>query len=253
MTKPRVIGVIPARYASVRLPGKMLEDVHGKPLIVRTFEMARQAKSLDQVIVATDDERIAKAIQDCAGTAILTDPSLPSGSDRALAALKGIDADIVVNIQGDEPLLPPVVIDETVDLLLQKSSLDITTASAPLTPEDFNNPNVVKIVVANDNRALYFSRAPIPFPRSEITWINRDNFLDQKLFRRHIGIYIFRREALELFCATPPAFLEQCEKLEQLRMLSIGMTIGVADMGPVPPGVDTQEDLDKVRSLFEGE
>lgn len=237
-----VAGVIPARWGSTRLPGKMLAMIGDQPLIVRTYQAALRAASLDSVLVATDDSRIADAVEAVGGQAIMTDPDLPSGSDRVLAALEGIDADIVVNLQGDEPLLPAKVIDKTVRLLLVRDDFDVATAASPLVKEDLANPNAVKVVADLEGKALYFSRSQIPYPR-------RDH-PPGPLFRRHVGIYVYRRKALEAFCSWPQSELEYCEGLEQLRLLAHGIAIGVVNVDPIPPGVDTAEDLEAVRKLF---
>lgn len=239
----KVVGVIPARYASTRLHGKMLLDVAGKPLVVRTLEAARSAKMLDRLLVATDDPRIQKAVEAEGGEAVLTAPELPSGSDRVLAALSNVEADVVVNIQGDEPLLPGEVIDQCVNLLLHRPDFGVTTAASPLKPDDLHNPNVVKVVISNDHKALYFSRAPIPFPRTKK--------LMTRLYRRHIGLYVFRRKVLEYYCGWPESELEKCESLEQLRLLAHGVDIGLVDVPEIPPGVDTEEDLNRVREQYE--
>ena len=241
-TPGKVAGIIPARWGSTRLPQKMLADIAGKPLIVRTLEAAKRASTLDFVLVATDDKRLADAVEAAGGTAVLTDTALPSGSDRVWAAAKGLDAEILVNLQGDEPLMPAEVIDTTVQLLLDNEQFDVTTAAAPLEEDQLANPDVVKAAVAEDGHALYFSRAPIPFPRGSQP--------PGPLFRRHIGIYVYRREALEAFCSWAPSQLEQVERLEQLRLLEHGKTIGVADVICDSIGVDTEADLERVREVF---
>ncbi|MBZ0265277.1 3-deoxy-manno-octulosonate cytidylyltransferase [bacterium] len=240
---PRIACVIPARWGSTRLPGKMLADVAGKPLIVRTWETVNSAKIFDTVLVATDNERIRDAIKVAGGNAVMTDPELPSGSDRVLAALEGIDADIVANVQGDEPLLPAEVIRKTTQLLVEREDFGVTTAACPLSKEHLQIPDIVKVTVDNFQRALYFSRAPIPFARSKKP--------NESLFRRHIGLYVYRREILEKFCSWDVEALEECESLEQLRLLAHGVAIGVADVGEIPPGVDTIEDLHRIRVMFD--
>ncbi|MBD3166342.1 3-deoxy-manno-octulosonate cytidylyltransferase [bacterium] len=242
MTQSKVVGVIPARYQSTRLPGKMLSDIQGKPLIVRTFETVRNSSLIDRLVVATDDGRIAEAIETAGGEVVLTAPDLPSGSDRVHAAVQDLAVDIVVNIQGDEPLLPPGHIDRTIQLLLDTEEFMVTTAACPIPAEDLNNPDVVKVVTDAFGRALYFSRSAIPHPRGKQA--------PDPLFRRHIGLYAFRRVALERFTHLPPSNLEQCERLEQLRMLEHGIPIGVVDVSPVPAGVDTPDDLRRVRMTY---
>ena len=239
----KIAGIIPARWGSTRLPQKMMADVAGKPLIVRTLEAAKRASTLDFVLVATDDDRLAKAIRSAGGEAVLTDPALPSGSDRIWAAAQEFDADILVNLQGDEPMMPPEVIDTTVRLLLDHPEFDLTTAATCLKAKDLDNPDVVKVVVDMRGKALYFSRAPIPFPRG--------NEPPATLFRRHIGLYVYRRETLQAFCGWEPSPLESTERLEQLRLLEHGRSIGVADVECDLIGVDTEEDLARVRTHFE--
>ncbi|MBS1262635.1 MAG: 3-deoxy-manno-octulosonate cytidylyltransferase [Calditrichaeota bacterium] len=239
----RVVAVIPARFASTRLPGKMLADVAGKPLVARTIETVLRCGTPDQVLVATDDDRIAAVARDAGVEAVLTDPEHPSGSDRIHAAIAGREADIVVNVQGDEPAMPPEMIDGTVRLLLERPDAGVATAASPLDVRAWSNPNVVKIAVAADGRALYFSRAPIP--RS------RDGRFPSRHAHRHVGLYVFRRPALDRFCSLPPSPLEKLEKLEQLRLLEDGRVVVVhlvLDAGP--GGVDTAEDLQRMRTLY---
>lgn len=242
---PRVIGIIPARWESRRLQGKMLANLGGKPLVVRTLEVASRCQLLDEVLVATDDERIQEAIASEGSRAIMTSPELKSGSDRILAALETLEdetAEIIVNIQGDEPLLPETVIDKTVKLLLDNPEFGVTTAACPLESYRREDPNAVKVVTDLNGRALYFSRSVLPYPRQDSP--------PDHLYRRHIGIYVYRREILKAFCSWPRSELEYCEKLEQLRLLEHGISIGVVDVEDVPPGVDTREDLRRIRRLF---
>ncbi|MCB2211917.1 3-deoxy-manno-octulosonate cytidylyltransferase [bacterium] len=241
--RPHIIAVIPARYASVRFPGKMLADLNGLPLVVRTFQNTKRCTMIDDVLVATDDERIVAAIQAAGGDAILTDPALPSGTDRIHAAILGQPGDIVVNVQGDEPLLPPELVDDTVRMLLDHPEADASTAATPATERDYTDPNVVKVACAENGRALYFSRAPIPH--------QREGGVPDKLALRHIGLYVYRRETLNQFCMLTPSPLEACEKLEQLRLLEDGGTMVVHVTGDAGPGgVDTAEDLERVKSLM---
>lgn len=241
-SQPAVLGVIPARWASSRLPGKMLADLEGEPLIVRTWRAASRAETVDRVMVATEDERILRAVRDAGGEAVMTDPALPSGSDRVWAAAERTDAGIIVNLQGDEPLLEAGVVDRAVRLLLEDDRFDVSTPAAPLQREELNNPNVVKIAVADSGRALYFSRAPIPWPR--------DTEPPRDLYHRHVGLYVYRRAALEAFCGWAPSPLEQCEKLEQLRLLEHDVAVGVVRVDSAGVGVDTEEDLLRVRGIF---
>jgi len=239
----RPIVLIPARMASTRLPGKPLADIAGRPMVVRVLEKAAEA-GFRRIAVACAEEEIAAAVRAAGGEAIATDPDHPSGSDRIAEALARIDPDraydAVVNLQGDLPTLESQAIRD-VAAALEESGADIATLVAPCAAEDRANPNVVKAVVAwneggRTGRALYFTRASAPWGEGELL--------------HHIGIYAYRRAALERFVALPPSPLEKREKLEQLRALEAGMTIAVARVGGVPLGVDTPEDLEKARAAF---
>ncbi len=236
--------LIPARMASSRLPGKPLADIAGVPMIVRVWQQARAA-AIGPVVVAAAEAEIVRAIGQAGGHAVLTDADLPSGSDRVFQALTAFDPagyhDAIVNLQGDLPALDPGAI-RAVAAALRAGDADIATLAAEITdPADFDNPNVVKPVVAwapdkQTGRALYFTRARAPAG-------------DGPLFH-HIGIYAYRREALARFVALPPSPLERREKLEQLRALEAGMTIAVARVDQVPLSVDTADDLAKARALL---
>ena len=237
------IVLIPARMASTRLPGKPLADIAGKPMIVQVLERAREA-GFARIAVACAEDGIAAAVRAAGGEAVLTDPDLPSGSDRIFQALEARDGegrhDVVVNLQGDLPTLEPQAIRDVADALVA-SGADIATLVAPCAAEDRDNPNVVKAVVAwppagGPGRALYFTRATAPWGEGELL--------------HHIGIYAYRRAALARFVAAPPSPLERREKLEQLRALEAGMTIAVARTGGAPLGVDTPEDLEKARAAL---
>lgn len=245
MTPGRVLGVIPARYGAKRFPGKPLAEVAGKPLVVRVLENARRASCFDRLVVATDDERIAEAVREAGGEAVLTDPYLPSGTDRVRAAAVALGGgfDRVVNVQGDEPLLPPAAIDAAVRAL---DACEIATLAAPITSvEDFRDPDVVKVVTTEDGRALYFSRAPIPFPRST----DAAHGVPAGA-RMHIGLYAFRAEALKRYAAIPPGGLEMTEGLEQLRWLAAGAEIRVVDLARATIGVDRPEDVARVEAAL---
>ncbi|BCW90961.1 3-deoxy-manno-octulosonate cytidylyltransferase [Alphaproteobacteria bacterium SO-S41] len=242
----RPIVLIPARMASTRLPGKPLADIAGKPMIVQVLDRAREA-GFERVAVACAEPEIAAAVRAAGGEAVLTDPDHPSGSDRIAEALAQLDPerlhDAVINLQGDLPTLDPQAIRDVAATLFEMDA-DIATLVAPTAPEDRDNPNVVKAVVAwnadeTRGRALYFTRASAPSGAGELL--------------HHIGIYAYRREALERFVALPPSPLEKREKLEQLRALEAGMTIAVARVGGVPLGVDTPEDLAKARAALTSE
>jgi len=242
----RAVGVIPARWHSTRFPGKSLAVLCGKPLIVWVVENARRARMLDALIVATDDERILRAVRDCGVEAVLTRAEHPSGTDRVAEAVRNVEADIVVNIQGDEPLIDPGLIDRLVRALLARRDWDMATAAAPMVRrEQVAVPGVVKVVCDAEGRALYFSRSVIPFARGAPEGIG-----PVPLYRRHIGIYAYRKTFLERLVATPPCELEQTECLEQLRALFIGARILVLDSHEQGIGVDTPEDLEYVAQLI---
>ena len=251
--------VIPARHASSRLPGKPLLDIGGVPMVQRVVALAC-ASSADDVLVATDDVRIASAVSDPRrperAIAIMTDPALPSGTDRvaAVAAARGwADATIVVNVQGDEPFLPPALIDQVAGLLERDAQADIATLAAPVESlGDFLDPNVVKVVTARDGAALYFSRAPIPWTRDGTS----AGLAGQREYGgalRHVGLYAYRVGALRRITAMAPSAYELREKLEQLRALEAGLRIVVATCIERPgPGVDTQADLQSARERAAG-
>lgn len=243
--------VIPARYNSTRLPGKALLAIAGKPMIQWVHERARQSAA-SEVIVATDDERIAKAAKSFGATVAMTAATHTSGTDRIAEVARTAlwqDTDIVVNVQGDEPLMPPALIDQVAALLHQSASADMATLAAPLASlEHLMDPNVVKVVTDSSQRALYFSRAPIPWSRDTAP----AGLASQTSFpgaRRHIGIYAYRVGALLRLASLPATPLETTEKLEQLRALENGFEIRVAHTAE-PPGADvnTAEDLDRVAS-----
>lgn len=245
--------VIPARFASTRLPGKPLADIDGVPMIVRVAQQATRSGARD-VVVATDDARIVDAVTQAGFAAELTRQDHPSGSDRVMevASLRGWQPDdIVINVQGDEPLIPPAVIEQVADCLSADVSLAAATLCEPITGRDqVFDPNAVKVVCRDDGRALYFSRAPIPYARDH--FVNNTAALPESAqWWRHIGIYAYRLWALKKFVALPPGRLEQLESLEQLRLLENGLEIRVDEAcKPVPGGVDTPEDLQRVRELF---
>ena len=236
--------VIPARYDSQRLPGKPLADIHGKPMIVWVYEAARRSTATD-VIVATDDQRIATACRAASARVELTAAQHASGTDRIAELAKRFewaDEEIVVNVQGDEPLLPPGLIDQVAGLLEADPMAGLATLVTAVRDErEFRDPNVVKVVSDAAGRALYFSRAPIPCPR--------DGTLPAGV-RRHVGIYAYRTRSLKAIAAASPCALELAERLEQLRALWIGVRVVIADAVAVPPrAVDTAEDLAEVRRL----
>ncbi|HWK52940.1 MAG TPA: 3-deoxy-manno-octulosonate cytidylyltransferase [Hyphomicrobiales bacterium] len=241
--------VIPARYQSMRLPGKPLLDIAGQPMLLHVVERARQSRA-SLVVVATDDERIAEVCIEADVRVCMTDPGHNSGTDRiseVAARLALPEHTIVVNVQGDEPLIPPAVIDQVATNLATRPNFGICTLYTPVQDEtEFHNPNAVKLACDDAGRVLYFSRAPIPWPREGID----ANTL--ALAKRHIGLYAYRVEVLRQFVAWAPAPLEQCERLEQLRAMAHGVAIHAeACCAAVPAGVDTEEDLATVRALLE--
>jgi 3-deoxy-manno-octulosonate cytidylyltransferase (CMP-KDO synthetase) len=246
--------VIPSRYASTRLPGKPLADIAGKPMVVRVAEAARRSKACG-VWVATDDERIAAAVRQHGFEVVMTRADHVSGTDRIAEVadrLKWADADIVVNVQGDEPLLDPALIEAVAEALRGDPDAAMATAAHPVASvEDFFNPNVVKVVCDVRGRALYFSRAPIPWDRDRFAG-ERDVLPDSPPALRHVGLYAYRVGFLRRFGQLDAAPLERCESLEQLRALSYGYPIQVVCIDhPPASGVDTPEDLERVRLLFD--
>ncbi|MCX7592064.1 MAG: 3-deoxy-manno-octulosonate cytidylyltransferase [Kiritimatiellae bacterium] len=241
----RAIGVIPARWQSTRFPGKSLAMLCGKPLLAWVIENARRARMLDGVIVATDDERIFRTATSCGVTAVMTRSDHPSGTDRVAEAVRDVDVEVVVNIQGDEPLLDPALVDRMVRALMARRDWDMVTAAAPITrPDLLAAPGVVKVVCDAEGRALYFSRSVIPFCRAT------GGIGELTLYRRHVGIYAYRKVFLERLVATAPCTLEKTESLEQLRALHIGGRILVLETREEGIGVDTPEDLEYVGRLI---
>lgn len=243
--KACIAGVIPARYGSTRFPGKMLHPIHGKPLIRHVWENACRAKALDCLIVATDDMRIAKVAFDFGAEVAWTKADHPSGTDRVAevaARLRGVTH--VVNIQGDEPSLPPALINRLAAALAADPKIEMVTAARPLDPvhEDPSDPNLVKVVVARDARALYFSRCPIPFVRDAAP----AHASHQHLV--HIGLYGYKIDTLLALVRRKPTSLEQAEKLEQLRALEHGIGIRVLRTSHKSAGIDTPEDARRYES-----
>lgn len=234
----RVAVVIPARFASSRLPGKPLLRDTGKYLIQHVYERACRARCASDVLVATDDRRIFDAVREFGGRPVMTRADHPSGTDRVAEVARGLNADVLVNVQGDEPLVDPADIDLLADLMRDPGA-DMATLAVPIADADaYLSPNVVKVVCDDRGRALYFSRSPIPMVRD-----GAPDFAAQPArFLQHLGIYAYRREFLLQLAATPPHPLEQSEKLEQLRVLGTGGTIGVGVVGEAHRGVDTPAD-----------
>jgi 3-deoxy-manno-octulosonate cytidylyltransferase (CMP-KDO synthetase) len=250
-----IVAIIPARFASTRLPGKPLSDIHGKTMIERVYELARAARSVERVLVATDDERIASVVRRFGGEAVMTSPAHATGTDRLAEAAAGTSADIIVNVQGDEPLLDPAGIDAAAGALVADPSLPMSTLSVPLrSAEEMLLASVVKVVVDAAGNALYFSRSPIPHVRLGAGEEPRAAALaavSRRLARKHVGLYAYRREALLRFASLSPSPLEEAEGLEQLRALHHGMRIRVVPVdGEGGVAVDTPEDLERVRALL---
>jgi 3-deoxy-manno-octulosonate cytidylyltransferase (CMP-KDO synthetase) len=241
--------VIPARLGSSRLPNKPILEISGKPMVLHVVDRCIEAGfHLDDIVVATDDERIIGALSTHKIRVVMTSLSHQSGTDRINEVAKRelwSENTIVVNVQGDEPLIPPRLIKSVADFAVANPEYDISTAVVPISDADeFLNPNVVKAIVGRKGRALYFTRSPSPF--------NRDEPQDLSLAKRHIGIYSYRVSALRDFCSHKEDELESYEKLEQLRALSNGMSVGVVVyQGNVPHGVDTQNDLDNIKLIME--
>ena len=236
------VAVIPSRYGAERFPGKPLHPIAGVPMVVRVLERALRAQRLDAVLVATDDERIVRAVEGAGGRAVLTDPALPSGTDRVWAAVKDLDVDVVLNVQGDEPMMDPENVDRVAGFLLAHREFPLATVALPIDePAEIANPNNVKVVRADDGRALYFSRAAIPYPRRAVPGLKT---------LKHLGLYGYRKEALKRWTSLPPHPLERAESLEQLRALAAGMAMAVLDAAADSIGVDTEEDARKVEELL---
>ena len=244
----RVVGLVPARFASSRFPGKPLHLIAGKPLIQRVVERCRLSRSLAEVVVATDDERIAAVARDFARVE-MTREDHPSGTDRIAEVAERLDCDAVVNIQGDEPLIDPAVIDAVSGAL---ADAEMSTAATSLRdPSEFDNPNVVKVVVARDGRALYFSRRTIPYLRDHAGAPAADQ-MSRFPFRKHLGIYGFRRDTLLRLVRFPVSALETAERLEQLRALENGLSIAVVTVDYESIGVDVPADVARVEAILSG-
>ena len=241
-----VLVVIPARLGSTRLPEKCLVPLCGKPMIVWVAEAVSRCRRADRVLVATDHERIVEAVTAAGFEAVMTRADHPSGTDRVAEAAAGCGAGIVINVQGDEPLIDPGLVDRLADSLQASSAWDMATAATALTdPADLARPSVVKVVRDATGKALYFSRAPIPFLRD-------GGPVPPGLHWRHLGVYAYRRAFLDRLVTTPPCPTEQAEKLEQLRALHIGGRIAVLETADRGAGVDTPEDIERVERLLRG-
>ncbi len=245
MSPPKVIVVIPARYGSTRLAGKPLISLAGKPMIQRVYERAKLAARVNRVIVATDDERIVKAIEAFGGEARMTRSEHRTGTERVAEVAAREQGDVFVNVQGDEPLLDPNAIDVAVNSLLEEPQASISTVATPIkTPGDIMDPNVVKVVLDFDGNAIYFSRAPIPWVRDTASKI-------QVRHLKHLGLYVFQRDALLEYPTLPQGELERVEQLEQLRWMENGWKIRVAEVEHDAISVDVPKDVARVERLLQ--
>jgi 3-deoxy-manno-octulosonate cytidylyltransferase (CMP-KDO synthetase) len=239
----RTVAIIPARFLSTRLPGKPLELIAGRPMIEHVYRRASEAGAIDAVIVATDDDRIASAVSAFGGTAVMTQGTHPTGTDRLAEVARHLDSEIIVNVQGDEPLIDADAIAAAAGVLRERPADLMSTLRRRTTdPVEFRNPAVVKVVVDASGYALYFSRAPIPFTRPGH---------DVPAVWKHLGLYAYRREFLLRVAALPPTPLERAEGLEQLRVLEHGFRIATVETTSDTIGVDTPEDLERVRRQVE--
>lgn len=254
-----VIAIIPARFSSTRLGGKLLLPLNGKPLILHTLEQTKKAETISRVIVATDDERILEIVERSGNEAILTSVDHQSGSDRIAEVAETLPkSSIVVNVQGDEPLISPNTIDKAVRSLLENETLNVSTTCEKITDyRDVLSSDVVKVVTDKKDFALYFSRLPIPFPRDEVKKYGslekalQDNNDLIKIYRKHTGLYVYRREFLLKYTKSKQTNLETTEMLEQLRVLENGERIKVIEVSETSIGIDTQEDLERVEKILE--
>jgi len=245
MSSGKVVVVIPARYGSTRLPGKPLLSLNGQPMIQRVYERAKSARSVDRVIVATDDDRIVKAVTSFGGEARMTRPDHRTGTERVAEVAAHVEGEVFVNVQGDEPLLDPAAVDTAVSALLEEPQAAVATVATPIkVPGDIMDPNVVKVVLDFDDNALYFSRAPIP-------WVRDTGSAIQVRHLKHLGLYVFQREALLEYPTLPQGELERIEQLEQLRWLENGSKIRVAEVEHDAISVDVPEDVPRVEKLLQ--
>jgi 3-deoxy-manno-octulosonate cytidylyltransferase (CMP-KDO synthetase) len=249
-TNQEASGIIPARYASSRFPGKPLAEILGKPMIQWVYERASQAKLLDQVIVATDEQRIFDAVEAFGGSARMTSPNAANGTERVAEVARQLNSTLIVNIQGDEPAIDPAMIDQAVAMMQNNPEVPVGTLVKRITSvAELTNPNIPKVVLDNDFFALYFSRSIIPFTRDiplQEQWINAHDYF------QHIGLYIYRRDFLIKFVALPPSKLEKIEQLEQLRILENGYKIKAAITETSSIGVDVPEDIKRVEAYLSG-
>jgi 3-deoxy-D-manno-octulosonate 8-phosphate phosphatase (KDO 8-P phosphatase) len=238
----RTVIVIPARYGSSRLPGKPLADIHGKPMVQHVFERACLVPDVEKVVVATDDQRVADAVVAFGGNVVLTSADHVSGTDRLVEVMNTVDADLYVNLQGDEPLIRPEDIALLVEGMRSRSRIQVGTLCHPISAEEASNPNCVKVVLSGEGEAMYFSRSPIPYAREAST----------ARYLKHVGVYAYRRDVLERYSQLPQSMLEQTEVLEQLRLMDAGIRLHAFEVAPTGPGVDTPNCLERVRAIMAG-
>ena len=249
----KATAIIPARYASTRFPGKPLALINGLPMIQHVYQRVAQAEMVDRVIVATDDMRIVTVVESFGGEVMLTRSDHPTGTDRLAEVAEKIDSELVVNVQGDEPLIDPRMVDQAIIPLLENRQIQMGTLASWIDQiDDFHNPNVVKVVKDQSGLALYFSRAPIPWPR-DLDSEQLTKTLPQLGLLKHIGLYVYRRELLLEYPTWPKTPLENLENLEQLRALERGVKLYVAETEFSCHGVDTPEDLERVSHLLSAE
>jgi 3-deoxy-manno-octulosonate cytidylyltransferase (CMP-KDO synthetase) len=239
----KAIAIIPARLASTRLPGKILREIGGRPMLAHVYEATGACSQLQDVIVATDSEEIAAVCRQNGWHCRLTSPAHRSGTERVHEVAQTVEADVYVNVQGDEPLVRREHLDVLLELM-ERGGAEVGTLKTPCSAGDLNNPNAVKVVTALDGRALYFSRATVPFDRDAS---------GQVRYYKHLGFYAYRKTALDAFCAWPESELERCERLEQLRFLDHGVAIHVAETRFDTIGVDTEKDLQRVEAILQGD
>lgn len=254
----KCLAVIPARYGSTRLPGKVLLPLAGKPIIQHVWERARECRLIDDILVATDDSRIMTAVHAFGGRAVMTSSEHQSGTDRIAEAVNASDHPIIVNLQGDEPLIAPETIEAAISPLLDDPAINMGTACTPVhNVDELFNTNCVKVILDAEGNAIYFSRFPIPFHRLPGT--TYDTFREAvandplllKHFYKHVGIYVYQRDFLDIFVNLPESYLERIEKLEQLRVLEHGYKIRVAEVRQEILGVDTEEDYLQLKRRME--
>jgi len=234
--------IIPARYSSKRFPGKIIADLNGKPVIDHVYQRSIQAELVDRVIIATDDRRIYKKVEGFGGQAVMTSSEHRSGTDRLAEVASELTADFIVNVQGDEPLIRPEMIDQAIKILKDSKDAEMATLGSPISEIEARNPDRVKVVLDKNNLALYFSRSKIPYYREE-------DILDQN-FLQHIGLYVYRKDFLLKYTELEPTPLEKAESLEQLRALENGYKIKVGITEHHGPGIDRPEDLKEVSKIL---